>query len=252
MTVGIERAPRSASEPAARPGRRAATLHRVLRARRHCPPGSVRMSGVDQRGGYRQPDLTLLGQEHVRRYRETDGAVGYLWNGVPTLLLTTRGRRSGEPRTTPLIFGRDGERLLGGGIAGRRAQTPAVVPEPSRISRSGDPGPCGPAPGGGPDRHGRREVSALDGDGRVVAELRAIPVAHRAGDPGGHSRPIRSVRWKPDAAMVETNERDSWPTTRPSSHCRDENTSNERMVPALWGAGGRHSARRNARAGWAR
>ena len=70
------------------------------------------MSGVGPRGGYQQPDLTLLGQEHVRRYRETDGAVGYLWNNVPTLLLTTRGRRSGEPRTTPLIFGRDGDRYI--------------------------------------------------------------------------------------------------------------------------------------------
>ena len=70
------------------------------------------MSSVDRQGEYQQPDLTLLGQEHVRRYRETEGAVGYLWNGVPTLLLTTRGRRSGEPRTTPLIFGRDGDHYL--------------------------------------------------------------------------------------------------------------------------------------------
>ncbi len=54
-------------------------------------------------------DRSLFGQEHVRRYRETDGEVGYIWNGVPTLLLTTTGRRTGEPTTTPLIFGRDGD-----------------------------------------------------------------------------------------------------------------------------------------------
>ena len=54
-------------------------------------------------------DRSLFGEEHVRRYRETDGEVGYLWNGVPTLLLTTTGRRTGEPTTTPLIFGRDGD-----------------------------------------------------------------------------------------------------------------------------------------------
>lgn len=52
-------------------------------------------------------DRSLFGDEHVRRYRETDGEVGYLWNGAPILLLTTTGRRTGEPRTTPLIFGRD-------------------------------------------------------------------------------------------------------------------------------------------------
>jgi deazaflavin-dependent oxidoreductase (nitroreductase family) len=61
---------------------------------------------------YAQPDLDLLGPEHVRRYQETDGAVGYLWNGVPILLLTTTGRRSGQPRTTPLIFARNGEDYL--------------------------------------------------------------------------------------------------------------------------------------------
>lgn len=47
----------------------------------------------------------LFGDEHVRRYRETDGAEGYDWReGTTILLLTTTGRRSGEPRTMPLIF----------------------------------------------------------------------------------------------------------------------------------------------------
>jgi deazaflavin-dependent oxidoreductase (nitroreductase family) len=51
----------------------------------------------------------LFGQEHVDRYRATDGEEGYEWRGTQTLLLTTRGRRSGEPRTTPLIFAPVGE-----------------------------------------------------------------------------------------------------------------------------------------------
>src|SRR5829696_6729828 len=47
----------------------------------------------------------LFGQEHVDRYRETDGEVGHVWrNGTATLLLTTKGRKSGEERTTPLIY----------------------------------------------------------------------------------------------------------------------------------------------------
>lgn len=61
---------------------------------------------------YRAPDLALVGPEHVRRYQETDGEVGYIWNGVPILLLTTTGRKSGEPRTNALIFGRDGADYL--------------------------------------------------------------------------------------------------------------------------------------------
>ena len=58
---------------------------------------------------YQAPDLTLVGPEHVRRYLETGGEVGYEWNGVHTLLLTTSGRRSSQPRTSALIFGRDGD-----------------------------------------------------------------------------------------------------------------------------------------------
>ena len=47
----------------------------------------------------------LFGKEHVDRYRATDGKEGHGWEkGSSTLLLTTRGHNSGEPRTTPLIY----------------------------------------------------------------------------------------------------------------------------------------------------
>jgi deazaflavin-dependent oxidoreductase (nitroreductase family) len=47
--------------------------------------------------------------EHTRRYVETGGADGYLWRGYPTIVLTTRGRRSGALRRNALIHGRDGD-----------------------------------------------------------------------------------------------------------------------------------------------
>lgn len=50
--------------------------------------------------------------DHLRRYQASDGADGHLWNGVPTLLLTTTGRKSGKPITLPLIYGRDGDRYV--------------------------------------------------------------------------------------------------------------------------------------------
>ncbi|MGW4501573.1 nitroreductase family deazaflavin-dependent oxidoreductase [Micromonospora sp. NPDC004336] len=51
--------------------------------------------------------------DHIRRYVETDGAEGHEWRpGVCTLLLTTRGRRSGKLRRTALIYGRDGDAYL--------------------------------------------------------------------------------------------------------------------------------------------
>ena len=50
----------------------------------------------------------LFGEEHVRRYIETDGEEGYTWReGSPILLLTTTGRKSGKEYTAPLIFGED-------------------------------------------------------------------------------------------------------------------------------------------------
>jgi len=52
----------------------------------------------------------LFGQEHVRRYQETDGEEGYIWReGSTILLLTTTGRNTGNESTTPLIFGLDGD-----------------------------------------------------------------------------------------------------------------------------------------------
>ena len=47
----------------------------------------------------------LFGQEHVRRYIQTDGAEGHDWQGAKVLLLSTTGRRTGTHRTTPLIYG---------------------------------------------------------------------------------------------------------------------------------------------------
>jgi proline iminopeptidase len=58
-------------------------------------------------------DDQLFGDEHVRVYRETNGERGFIWKrGSKILLLTTTGRKSGEPRTMPLIFGEDGDRLV--------------------------------------------------------------------------------------------------------------------------------------------
>nr|WP_037312842.1 prolyl aminopeptidase [Amycolatopsis orientalis] len=47
----------------------------------------------------------LFGDEHVRRYEETDGEVGHDWEkGAPCLILTTKGRKTGEDRKFALIY----------------------------------------------------------------------------------------------------------------------------------------------------
>ncbi len=46
-------------------------------------------------------------REHAERYVATDGAEGHIWNGYPTLVLDTIGRKSGQPRRQMLIYGED-------------------------------------------------------------------------------------------------------------------------------------------------
>jgi deazaflavin-dependent oxidoreductase (nitroreductase family) len=50
--------------------------------------------------------------DHIRRYVETDGRDGHLYQEWPTLLLSTRGRKSGKLRRTALIYGQEGDRYL--------------------------------------------------------------------------------------------------------------------------------------------
>lgn len=48
--------------------------------------------------------------DHIHDYVSTGGESGHEWRpGVPTLLLTTTGRRSGQRRRSALIYGRDGD-----------------------------------------------------------------------------------------------------------------------------------------------
>ncbi len=57
-------------------------------------------------------DLTLFGDNHVQAYEESNGDVGYIWNGAPILVLTTTGAKSGATRKHALIYGTDGDDVL--------------------------------------------------------------------------------------------------------------------------------------------
>ncbi|MBO0704111.1 MAG: nitroreductase family deazaflavin-dependent oxidoreductase [Candidatus Dormibacteraeota bacterium] len=68
----------------------------------------------------------LFGEEHIRRYRETGGAVGHVWReGSKVLVLTTTGRRSGRPRDNALIYENDGDRYVVVASRGGSPQHPA-------------------------------------------------------------------------------------------------------------------------------
>ncbi len=66
--------------------------------------------------------------EHIRKYQESNGADGHIWHGidgnlnVPCLLLTTKGRKSGEERTAALIYGQEGDSYV---VVASKGGTPA-------------------------------------------------------------------------------------------------------------------------------
>ena len=49
---------------------------------------------------------------HLAVYRATRGRIGGRMGGMRVLLLTTTGRKSGQPRTVPLVYFEDGDRLV--------------------------------------------------------------------------------------------------------------------------------------------
>jgi deazaflavin-dependent oxidoreductase (nitroreductase family) len=50
--------------------------------------------------------------DHIQKYVESNGEKGHIWRGIPTLLLVTRGRKSGTLRRSALIYGEDDGRHL--------------------------------------------------------------------------------------------------------------------------------------------
>ena len=58
------------------------------------------------------PDYSLFGDEHVRQYEATGGKTGHDWNNTSVLVLHTIGRKSGETKKFPLIYGREGNTYL--------------------------------------------------------------------------------------------------------------------------------------------
>ena len=56
--------------------------------------------------------LPMFARLHRSLYRRSGGAIGGRISGNPMLLLTTTGRKTGHPRTTPLGYIRDGDHLV--------------------------------------------------------------------------------------------------------------------------------------------
>lgn len=57
-------------------------------------------------------DMNDWNRQTIEEFRANRGKVGGFWEGKPLLLLTTTGAKSGQRRTTPTMYLRDGDRLL--------------------------------------------------------------------------------------------------------------------------------------------
>jgi deazaflavin-dependent oxidoreductase (nitroreductase family) len=68
--------------------------------------------------------LKYFARLHIWVYRRTNGRLGARLLWFPAALLTTTGRKSGQPRTTPTLYLRDGERVIVPASFGGRAENP--------------------------------------------------------------------------------------------------------------------------------
>ncbi len=87
------------------------------------PSGDKFYSRMSQAMGAR--GLRWTGRLNIPLYRLSHGRIGGRINRAPVLLLTTTGRKSGQPRTAPVVYLADGESLVVIGSNAGHSRTPA-------------------------------------------------------------------------------------------------------------------------------
>lgn len=75
-----------------------------------------------------KPLIVAMSRLNTWIFRLSGGRFGARWmHGAPVLLLTTIGKKSGEARTTPLLYLEDGQRVLLVGSQGGMSKNPLWV-----------------------------------------------------------------------------------------------------------------------------
>ena len=70
-------------------------------------------------------DVLNFMKDHIKRYLATGGEDGHLMNGVPCLVLTTVGKKSGEQRQVAIIYGKSDSNYVVVASKGGSDQSPA-------------------------------------------------------------------------------------------------------------------------------
>jgi len=58
------------------------------------------------------PEINEFNRRVIEEFRANGGKVGGQFASAPMLILTTTGARSGRTHTTPLVYSRDGDRIV--------------------------------------------------------------------------------------------------------------------------------------------
>ena len=126
------------------------------------------------------PQLPQWITDHLQRYLDTNGADGHMWDSkpvggpglLPTLLLTTSGRRSGKPITMPLIYGEaDGSYIIVASKGGA-PQHPGWYLNLAATPPGRGAGPRQAFSGCGPHRHRARAKQPVAKNARDLSALR--------------------------------------------------------------------------------
>ena len=71
------------------------------------------------------PDLNEFNRNLIEEFRANGGKVSGMFERSPLVILTTIGAQSGQPRTFPVVYTRDGDRLVVVASKGGSDQNPA-------------------------------------------------------------------------------------------------------------------------------
>jgi F420H(2)-dependent quinone reductase len=81
----------------------------------------ARIARFTNRSARQRNTSVPFARAHARLYRASGGRLARRWFGAPVLVLETVGRRSGQPRATPVLFAdRDGDPVVLAANAGAR------------------------------------------------------------------------------------------------------------------------------------
>ena len=130
-------------------------------------------------------DFNAFNKGIVDEFRANNGVVGGPFEGAPMILVTHKGAKSGVERTSPLVYTRDGDRVVIIASMGGAPTYPAwfhnIKANPQVQVEIGDR--VLPRQRRDPHR-GPGAPAALRPAGRAHAELQGVPGEDRPGDPG--------------------------------------------------------------------